>query len=113
MSHELIGLLGLSATLLGVLVTSTWRLSALSSKLLAAVEAQKADSAEVKRELQALKTIPQLEIRIGHLEANHSLIPKIESRVVAVEAAQKFSKEWRRFNNHGRGSRPDTDGDDE
>jgi hypothetical protein len=109
MSNEMMGLLGLAVTLLGVVVTSTWKFSALASKLLTAVNHQREDAAEMKARLKALELIPQLELRMGQLERNHSLIPKIDARLVAVEQAVKFSKELRTMR---RGSRPDV-GEDE
>lgn len=109
MSHEMLGLLGLAATLLGTVVASTWRFSALASKLLAAYEQQRETSAEIKHQLQALEKIPTIELRVSQLERTLSMIPRLENRVVAVEQAVNFSKEWRRLN---RGSRPDNDGDD-
>lgn len=110
MSNEVLGLIGLAITLLGVVVTSTWRFSSLASKLLAAVDQQRADAAEVKAQIKALEKIPQHDLRINQLEALMSNVPKHESRIVALEQAAKFSKEWRRL---GRGSRPDNDTDED
>lgn len=104
----MLGLMGLAGTLLGVIIASTWRFSALASKLLSAYEHQNEKTEAVEKRLGALEAIPGHEIRIGQLEKNHSLIPKLENRVVAVEQAVNFSKEWRRLN---RGSRPDTEDD--
>jgi hypothetical protein len=104
MNHEIIALLALAATLLGTVVASTWRFSALASKLLVAYEQQREKNQAVDERLKTLET------RIGQLERNHSLIPRLENRVVAVEQAAKFSKEWR-SSVLTRGSRPDSEDD--
>lgn len=113
MSHELIGLLALAGTLLGTVIASTWRFSALASKLLTAVQNLERKDGEMEARLKALDALPSMVLRVEYLEKNHSMIPKLESRMVAMEQAAKFSKEWRRLNANGRGSRPDTGEDDE
>lgn len=106
MSHETVGLLALAVTLLGTVLASTWRFSSLASKLLASVEHQEARDTETKQELKVLRDIPAMRQDIEYLKKNHSMIPRLESRLVAVEQAAKFSKELRAM----RGvSRPDTD----
>lgn len=112
MSHEMLGLLGLAVTLLGVVVTSTWRFSALASKLLAAIDQQRADAAEVKAQLKAIEKIPQHEMRIGQLETITGTFSKVADRVLILEQARKFSKEHK-LRIPGRGSRPDNDDDED
>ncbi len=112
MSHEMLGLLGLAVTLLGVVITSTWRFSGLASKLLAAIEQQRADAAEVKTQLKALEKIPQHEMRIGQVELITANVPKLTERVLILEQARKFSKEHK-LRIPGRGSRPDNDNEDD
>jgi hypothetical protein len=109
MSHEVIGLLALAGTLLGTVVASTWRFSALAAKLLSAVQNLERKDGEMEARLKNLDMLPQLVLRVEHLERNHSLIPKIESRVIVVEQAVKFSKELRALRP---GSRPDFDGEE-
>lgn len=110
MSHEVIGLLALAGTLLGTVIASTWRFSALASKLLTAVQNLEKKDGEFDARLKTLDTLPQLALEVEHLKRNHSLIPKLEGRVIVVEQAVQFSKELRA---EKRRSRPNLNGDDE
>ncbi len=111
MSHEMVGLLGLAVTLLGIVVASTWRFSALASSLTEAVRRLDEKEKAQDERLKLLDGIPAMQLEVEHIKRNHSLIPKHESRLVALEQAAKFSKEWRRLS--GRGSRPDVEDEDD
>ncbi len=95
MSPEHMSLVGLSITLLGTLSVSTWRFSALASKLLAAVQKLEEKEREQDSRIKALDDIPAIRVELGHLTKNHSLIPRLESRISVLEASAQHSKEIR------------------
>ncbi len=95
MTGEYISLVGLSVTLLGTLIVSTWRFSALASKLLAAVQKLEEKEREQDSRIKALDDIPAMRVELGHLTKNHSLIPQLVSRVSVLEAGAQHSKEMR------------------
>jgi len=99
-------LISLAMTLLGALVVSTWRFSSLATKLLEAVRRLEDKERQQDERLKVLDAVPELVTRVGHLEKNHSLIPKLESRTAVLEARQQHSAEMRRVMMR---SRPDAD----
>jgi hypothetical protein len=97
-----IGMLGLAGTLLGVVITSTWRFSSLATKLtdtISQLQAKAKDletkDEEIKGKYIILDKVPNLEFRIAQLETLHGNIPGILSRVAVLETQAQFSKELR------------------
>lgn len=97
-----VGVLTLAGTLLGVVVTSTWRFSSLATKLtetishlqVKATELEKKDE-ELKQKYQLIDKIPNIEFRLDTQEKLLSNIPNVISRVTVLEARAEFSKELR------------------
>lgn len=89
-------LISLAITLLGTLIVSTWRFSSLATKLLESGRRREEKEKQVDERLARLDLLPELVTRVGHLEKNHSLIPKLESRLSVVETRVQHSAEMRR-----------------
>ncbi len=105
-SGMVLGLITLAISLLGTVIVTTWRSSAVTTGLRMMVEQldkriaeQKIDQAksiaEFEEKHEALKAIPELLARMSQVERNHSLIPKALDRVLVLEEAVKHSKEMR------------------
>lgn len=107
MHNEYIALIGLAGSLLATLIVSTWKFSSLASKLLATVQQLERKDAELEARTKAIDTLPAMDVRLGHLEQNHSLIPALSSRVTTLEEQVKHSKEMRQV--LLRQSRPDNE----
>ena len=112
---EHVGIIGLAATMLVTLVTTTWRFSSVVALLKQQGDAQREQSAKLERRLETLDRVPLIEQRIAHLETSMSRVvsdyPRMSSRIDVLEVNQKHSKEHRLL--LARGSRPDINGDDE
>lgn len=85
MSSEHIALITLSGTLLATLVVQTWRFSALATRLLTAVQRLEDKEKEQDGRLRLLDEIPAIRSSVAHLERNHSLIPRLETRLGVLE----------------------------
>jgi DNA repair ATPase RecN len=88
--HEIVmGLIGLSVTLLGALIVMVWRFSALATTLSMTVHELKEDLQEVRKMLDALKSLPVLESRLDQVEEfmnrMRSWWPKVESQIATIE----------------------------
>lgn len=97
MSHDTIALIAVSITLLGVLITSTWKFSALATSLNTAVSQLTKDLEKTNTNMKALESIPRIEARLDQVEANHSLIPKLEKRIITAEKEIEFSLRGKRI----------------
>lgn len=106
MNGEHIALLSLAGTLLTTLVVSTWRFSAIQTRMLEANRRLEEKEKQQDERLKLLDAIPEMRTAQAHLEKNHSLIPKLESRVAVLETKAEHSREMRA---QWRQSRPDTD----
>lgn len=97
-----IGVLTLAGTLLGVVITSTWRFSSLATKLTDTIsqletkarDLEKRDE-ELKEKYATIDRVPTLEFRISQIESMQQHVPKIMSQVATLEAKAEFSKEMR------------------
>lgn len=94
--HESLGLVTLAVSLLGTLIVSTWRFSSLAATLLESIRQLQRKDEELDARLKALDSIPQLETRVGYLEKNHSIIPRIAGDVEVLKTQAQHSKEMRR-----------------
>jgi len=114
-----VGALTLAGTLLGVVVSTTWRFSSLATKLgdtIAQLEVKARDlenhDRELKEKFEDINKVPNLEFRVQQIESgilsSSSKLHDIHGRLAAVETAQKFSKEMRQVKAM-RASRPDVD----
>lgn len=88
--HDVVmGLIGLAITLLGALVVSVWRFSALATTLNLTVHELKEDLAEVRRMLDQVKEIPVIQRDIATLKDAlaklTSWFPKQDSRLSVLE----------------------------
>lgn len=90
-----IGLVTLSASLLGTLIVSTWKFSSLSTKLLTAVQRLEDKEKEQDSKLSRLDAIPLLQSEMEHVKKNYSLIPRLEGDVRVLQEKAQFSKEMR------------------
>lgn len=111
MSHDTYYLLGIAITLLGVVITSTWKLASLATSLTKMLETVEKKESELEVRIKQLDDVPKLTMRIDHVEKNHSLIPKAFERITVLEEKAKHSKEMRRV--LLRQSRPDKEDDDD
>jgi hypothetical protein len=110
MTHEEYALLGLSVTLLGIIITSTWKFSALATKLADSITSLEKKDLELERKISIVESVPELKTKLEYLEKNHSLIPSVLSRVVTLETQAQHSKEMRKV--LLRQSRPDKEEDE-
>lgn len=98
--HEIVsGLIGLAVTLLGALVVSVWRFSALATTMSATVDNLKEDLLEVRRVLDDLKSVPVLSQKVQQLEDAvrklSSVWPKQESRLAVLEQRANSTDKFR------------------
>ncbi len=118
MSHEIIGLVALAISLLGTVIVTTWRSSAVTTGLRMMLDLlekrmaeQKADQAERMADLderqESLRAIPEIVLRLTQLEKNHSLIPRALERIIVLEERGKHETEFRKSFR----SRPETEDD--
>lgn len=101
MTSETLTMLGLGGSLLATAIASAWRMSALvaQQRELTTYLREERDKLDVR--LRALDDIPELRATCEYMRKNHSMIPRLESRIAVLEAQAQHSKEWRRI------SRPD------
>lgn len=90
--HE-IALVSLVVTILVLLLTSTWRISALSTKVADAIDVLEKKDKQLEEDIKAIKAIPVMENRLGMLEKN---LVEIPARVVVLEQKAQHSKEMRK-----------------
>lgn len=111
--HDSITIIGLAASLLGTLIVSTWRFSALATKLTSTIEKLEEKVARVERGLDSLEHLPELRIKVSQVEGIVQKLssewPKLAARCDVMEHAIKHSREMRAVLMQGRGSRPDID----
>jgi len=67
-SNIVIGLITLAIALLGTLIVSVWRFSALATTLSLAVSNLKEDIREIRTSVESIKSIPVLEQRMTQIE---------------------------------------------
>lgn len=111
-----IALLGLGASFLAALVTTTWKTASLTTKLILATERYDRDRKELLEKTEALALIPDHERRLLFVEKNLSLVPQISERLRVAEDRIQTSKEHRAQSaalRAARASRPDLKIDDE
>lgn len=111
--HDSITIIGLAASLLGTLIVSTWRFSALATKLTSTIEKLEEKVARVERGLDSLEHLPELRIKVSQVEGIVQKLasewPKLAARCDVMEHAIKHSREMRAVLMNARGSRPDID----
>ena len=88
--HEIVmGLIGLSVTLLGALIVMVWRFSALATTLSLTVHELKTDLEEMRKLLDALRSLPVIEARVEQLEEFigklTSWMPRAMSQLATLE----------------------------
>ena len=105
MSHEILGLITLAISLLGTVIVTTWRSSAVTTELRLMIAHLDKRINEQNERQKAVETIPTIQTDIEYLKKNHSMIPKLSGEVEVLKAKADFSKELRAQ----RASRPDFD----
>jgi len=108
MNHPDLTLITLAFSLLGTLVVAVWRFSGLASKLLSAIAELKEKDSALETRLKVLDEMAQSQMKtateLEFLKKNHSLFPKILSRLEVLEVKVLSVDRWRW---QGRGSVPD------
>jgi len=95
-TSEVVAILGLGGSLLATVIVSAWRMSALVAQQRELNGYLREEREKLDVRLRALDDIPEMKAQLEYVRKNHSLIPRLESRISVLEAQRKLSSEYRR-----------------
>jgi hypothetical protein len=101
-------LITLAFSLLGTLIVAVWRFASLAATLLSTIAELKVQNAAQDARMKLFDDLAQEHMKMSteleYLKKNHSLLPKIMSRLEVIEVKVLSVDRWRW---QGRGSVPD------